>query len=299
MLQASAAIAALGVGPSGVLADDAVVRRKIPSSGEMLPAIGLGTYDSLAANSEEARKAIGDVIASMIAGGATIVDTASSYKAAEEVIGAVVASGKVRDTLFIATKMEATKPAEGKAELQQSLHRLQIARVDLVELHNVADPNQSLAMFRDYKAEGLCRYFGVTSTRASDYAAMETVVRREKPEFMQVGFSIGDRRAEARLLPAAADAGAAVLAAQPVGGIHHSLFQTVKGKALPEMAKDIEAASWAQFFLKYVLGHPALTAAIPGTTSAAHMVDDLGAMRGRLPDAAERQRMATYFDTLR
>jgi diketogulonate reductase-like aldo/keto reductase len=290
---------ALGLGPRRALADEAVLRRKIPSTGEMLPAIGLGTYDSLAANSAETRKAISDVIGAMLSVGATIVDTASSYKAAEEVIGSVVAAEKLRDKLFIATKMEATKPTEGEAELRQSLHKLQIGRVDLIELHNVADPKQSLAMFRDFKAQGLCRYFGITSTRSSDYAAMEAVVRREKPEFMQVGFSIGDRQAEARLLPTAVDAGAAVLAAQPVGGIHHSLFQIVRGKALPPMAKDIEVVSWAQFFLKYVISHPALTAAIPGTTSAAHMGDDLGAMRGRLPDAAERRQMAAYFDTLR
>ena len=116
---------------------------------------------------------------------------------------------------------------------------------------------------------------------------------------MQIGYSIGDRQAEDRLLPAAADAGAAVLAAQPVGGAKHPLFRLVQGKALPDLAKEFGADSWGQFFLKYVLGHPAVTAAIPGTTSAAHMSDDLGAMRGRLPDMAERKKMAAYFDTLR
>ncbi len=292
-------VMAFGLRPFAALADDAVLRRKIPSSGESLPAIGLGTYDTLATDSSEARSAINGVVISMVAAGASIVDTASSYHAAEEVIGAVVTADKLRGKLFIATKMEATEPVAGAAELRRSLQKLQVQHVDLAQLHNVADPKQSLAMFRDFKSQGLCRYFGVTSTMPGAYPAMEAVVRREKPDFMQIGYSIGDRQAEERLLPAAADSGVAILAAQPVGGAKHPLFKLVGGKPLPEMAKDIGAATWGQFFLKYVLGHPSVTAAIPGTTSAAHMVDDLGAMRGRLPDAGERRRMAAAFDALR
>ncbi len=300
MLQlGSAGAMALGAQPFAALADGPVLRRKIPSSGEMLPAIGLGTYLTLKTNSAEARSATSDVLKSMIAASASLVDTGSSYNAAEEVIGDVVAADGIRDKLFIATKMEATEPVAGAAELHRSLQKLKVPRVDLVQLHNVADPKQSLAMFREFKAQGLIRYFGVTSTFPEKYAAMEEVVRREAPGFMEIGYSIGDRQAEERLLPAAADAGTAVLAAQPVGGARHPLFRIVQGKELPEMAMDIGAASWAQFFLKYVLGHPALTAAIPGTTSAAHMADDLAAMRGRLPDMAERKTMAAYFDTLR
>ena len=285
--------------PIAALAEEAILKRKIPSSGEMLPAIGLGTYDTLATNTAEARSAIQAVVKAMTAAGASIVDTASSYKAAEAVIGDVMAADHLRDKLFVATKVEATEPAPALAELKHSLQQLQVSRVDLVQLHNVADPNQSLAMFRDFKAQGLCRYFGVTSTFPGKYPAMEQVVRREKPGFMEIGYSIGDRQAEERLLPGAADAGTAVFAAQPVGGAKHPLFRIVQGKELPGIAKDIDAASWAQFFLKYVLSHPAVTAAIPGTTSAAHMTDDLAAMRGRLPDDGERKKMAAAFDALR
>ena len=299
LLRTGGALLSLGLGPTAALADVPVLRRRIPSSGEMLPAVGLGTYDTLAINSAEARAAIGSVIHSMVAADATVVDTASSYHAAEEVIGDVVTAGKLRDKLFIATKMEATEPVAGAAELRRSLGKLRVQHVDLAQLHNVADPGQSLAMFRDFKAQGLCRYFGVTSTMPTAYPAMEAVVRREKPDFMQVGYSIGDRQAEERLRPAAADAGVAILAAQPVGGAKHPLFRLVAGKALPDVAKEIGADTWGQFFLKYVLGHPAVTAAIPGTTSAAHMDDDLGALRGRLPNAAERKRMASAFDALR
>lgn len=285
------------------LAEEAVLRRKIPSSGEMLPAIGLGTGGSTGetyrSDTAEARAALDAVLKAMLAAGATVVDTASTYGDAEEVIGSVVERDGLRDRLFIATKMEATEEKAGLAELQRSLKRLRVAKVDLVQLHNVRDANQSLAMFKRFKAEGLTRYDGVTSTFPRDYAAMEAVVRREKPDFMEVGYSIGDRQAEERLLPAAADSGAAVLVAQPVGGGRSPLFKLVKGKPLPPVAVEIGAATWAQFFLKYVLGHPAVTAAIPGTTSVAHMEDDLGAMRGRLPDAAERKAMAAAFDAMR
>jgi aryl-alcohol dehydrogenase-like predicted oxidoreductase len=193
--------------------------------------------------------------------------------------------------------MEATEPAGARDELQRSLRRLQTARVDLAQLHNVRDPQQSLAMLRAFKAEGLCRYTGVTSTFPRDYAAMETVVRREKPDFMQIAYSIGDRQAEDRLLPAAMDAGSAVLTALPLG--RSSLFRLVRGKALPDFAAELDIHSWGQFFLKYLLGNPAVTAVIPGTENAAHMTDNLGAGLGRLPDAAERRKMAALFDELK
>ena len=293
----------LGLDPLAVLADDGIRRRQIPSAGARIPAVGRGprgrTGETYRSDTAEARAALTGVLKSMTAAGATLIDTASTYDDAEDVIGSVVTSGGLRDKVFVATKMEATQPEAGAAELHRSLRRLQVTKVDLVQLHNISDPRQSLAMFREFKAQGLTRYFGVTSTRPADYAAMEAVVRREKPEFMEVGYSIGDRQAEERLLPAAADVGAAVLAAQPVGGGRNSLFNLVKGKELPPLAKDIEATSWAQFFLKYVLSHQAVTAAIPGTTSAAHMSDDLGALRGRLPDAGERKRMAALFDAMR
>ncbi len=281
------------------LAESDILRRKIPSSGEWLPAIGVGTGGSLRTDSPEVRAAMSKVLGALIAANASVVDTASTYGDAEQVIGAVVAADKTRQKLFIATKMEATEPTSGNAEFRQSLQRLHVSQVDLIQLHNVSDPKQSLAMLRDLKAQKLCRYIGVTSTRPGDYAAMEAIVRREKPDFMEVGYSIGDRQAEERLLPAAADAGTAVLAAQPVGGGRHTLFELVKGKELPGIAKDIGAASWGQFFLKYVLSHPAVTVAIPGTLSPDHMTDDLGAMRGPMPDAAQRKKMAAYFDTVK
>jgi aryl-alcohol dehydrogenase-like predicted oxidoreductase len=283
--------------PRGAKADAPELRRKIPSSGELLPAVGLGTAGTLNSDDPAARTVLTSVLKSLIAGGGTLIDTASTYGEAEAVIGAVITAERLREKLFVATKMEATEPAGARDELQRSLRRLQTARVDLAQLHNVRDPQQSLAMLRAFKAEGLCRYTGVTSTFPRDYAAMETVVRREKPDFMQIAYSIGDRQAEDRLLPAAMDAGSAVLTALPLG--RSSLFRLVRGKALPDFAAELDIHSWGQFFLKYLLGNPAVTAVIPGTENAAHMTDNLGAGLGRLPDAAERRKMAALFDELK
>jgi aryl-alcohol dehydrogenase-like predicted oxidoreductase len=273
------------------------MHRAIPSSGELLPAVGLGTAGTLNSDDATARGALTAVVKALVAGGGSLIDTASTYGEAEEVIGRVVTAEKLSPSLFIATKMEATEAATGAAELRRSLQRLQTPRVDLAQLHNVSDPRQSLAMFRDFKAHGLCRYFGVTSTFPRDYAAMEQVVRREKPDFMQIAYSIGDRQAEARLIPAAADSGTAVLTALPLG--RNSLFPLVRGKELPGFAKELGIESWGQFFLKYLLGNPAVTAVIPGTENAGHMTDNLGAAQGRMPDPAERQKMVAFFDSLR
>jgi aryl-alcohol dehydrogenase-like predicted oxidoreductase len=156
-------------------------------------------------------------------------------------------------------------------------------------LHNVSRSSQSLAQLRDWKAAGRCRYIGITSTDPRDYGAMEAIIRREKPDFVQVDYSMDNRDAGKRIIPAAAEAGAAVLTALPLG--HTSLFRAVKGKTLPDWAKDVDAETWAQFFLKFLLGNPHVTAVIPGTGNAEHMKDNLGAGRGRMPDEQQRQKM--------
>jgi len=163
----------------------------------------------------------------------------------------------------------------------------------LLQLHNVSRASQSLSQFREWKAAGRCRYVGITSTFSADYNAMEAIIRREKPDFVQVDYSMDNRAAEKRILPAAADAGAAVLTAMPFGKT--SLFRAVKGKSLPDWAKHFDAATWGQFFLKFLLGNKQVTAVIPGTGNADHMIDNLGAARGRLPDAQQRERMAALL----
>jgi aryl-alcohol dehydrogenase-like predicted oxidoreductase len=176
------------------------------------------------------------------------------------------------------------------------LSRLRTRKLDLLQLHNVRDADQSLARFRDWKAQGVCRYVGITSTYHSDFPALEAVLQREKPDFVQFDYSLDNREAEKRLLPLAAQTQAAVLIALPFG--RGRLFRAVRGKALPDWAKEFDARSWAQFFLKFLLGDPRVTCVIPGTADPAHMEDNLGAGHGRLPDAALRARMVQLMERL-
>jgi aryl-alcohol dehydrogenase-like predicted oxidoreductase len=235
------------------------------------------------------------VIDALIGGGGKLIDTASVYGNAETVIGSILDAGKTRERVFLATKIEVRSSKAGADEFQRSLQRLKTTKVDLLQLHNVASAHQSLSQFRDWKAAGRCGYIGVTSTYPQDYAAMETVIRREKPDFVQVDYSMDNRDAEKRIIPAAADVGAAVLTALPLG--RTSLFRAVKGKTLPEWAKEFDAATWGQFFLKFLLGNPNVTAVIPGTGNPEHMTDNLGAARGRMPDAQQREKMVAMLSS--
>jgi aryl-alcohol dehydrogenase-like predicted oxidoreductase len=269
-----------------------ITMRAIPGSGERIPAVGLGTANVFDVGPDAATRArLGEVVQTLIAGGGRIIDTASAYGNAESVLGELLAGG-VRAKIFLATKVVASDAAEFK----RSLERLRTNRVDLLQFHNVRDGGQSLAQFRDWKAQGLCRYIGITSTFHRDFAAVEAVLRREKPDFVQLDYSIDNREVEARLLPLAAETRAAVLTALPFG--RGRLFRAVRGKELPEWAREFDARTWAQFFLKFLLGDARVTAVIPGTADPAHMADNLGAMRGRLPDAALRQRMVQFVQDL-
>jgi aryl-alcohol dehydrogenase-like predicted oxidoreductase len=273
-----------------------LVTRAIPHSGERIPVIGLGTANEFQSPAEgEAKARLKQVVDDLLAQGCKLIDTASSYGAAESVLGELL-SGQDRARIFLATKLENGDKKAGTAEFKRSLERLRLAKVDLLQLHNVQDPNQSLAAFRDWKAQGLCRYIGITTTFKSDYAAAEAVLRREKPDFFQIDYSLDDRDVEKRLLPAALDAGAAVLTALPFG--RSSVFAAVRGKSVPAWAADFDATTWPQFFLKFLLGNTAVTAVIPGTTNPAHLADNISAGRGRFPDAAQRQAMIKFFTAL-
>jgi aryl-alcohol dehydrogenase-like predicted oxidoreductase len=268
-----------------------VLMRAIPKTGERIPAVGLGTASTFDRDSEAARRSAAEVVDALLDAGGRLIDTASTYGDAEVVLGKVIAAGNLRDRIFIATKLE----EPDQAELERSLARLRMSKVDLLQLHNVRDTRQSLAQFRAWKARGVCRYVGITSTYHSDFGAVEAVLAREKPDFVQIDYSLDERTVEARILPLAADVGAAVLTALPFG--RGRLFRAVRGKPIPDWAKTF-AGSWAQFFLKYLLADPRVTAAIPGTTSAEHMSDNAGAMRGPLPDAGQRKRMVAFISNL-
>ena len=275
-----------------------LIARPIPHSGERLPVIGLGTSQVFEIGDDPARRqACAEVLKTLVAGGGTLIDTAPSYGTAESVVGDLLAATGLNGRVFLATKLEDFSRNSGAPQLQASLRRLRTNRVDLMQLHNVSDPHQDLGILREWKAQGLCRYIGITTSFGGDFDAVEAVVRREKPDFLQVNYSLADRAAEKRVIPAAAEVGAAVLTDLPFA--RNRLFRAVRGQKLPEWAGDFDAASWGQFFLKYLLGNEAVTAVIPGTGNPEHMADNLGAGRGRLPDAAQRQRMVAFFDALR
>jgi aryl-alcohol dehydrogenase-like predicted oxidoreductase len=267
------------------------VTRPIPSTGERLPPVGLGTANVFDRDDEATRRSATLVVQSLVEGGGRLVDTASSYADAESVLGGVIAAAGMRDKIFIATKLEALDAAE----LTRSLARLRVESVDLLQLHNVRDSRQSLAQLKAWKSQGVCRYIGITSTSRRDFAAIEAVLERERPDFVQIDYSLDDRAAQERILPLAAELKAGVLTALPFG--RSRLFRVVRGRELPDWAKDF-AATWAQFFLKYLLADERVTAVIPGTSNPAHMADNLGAVRGRLPDQEERKRMVAFIDSL-
>lgn len=279
-------------------ADEPLRTRPIPHGGERLPVVGIGTAVIFDFQNDPVKYAERrQVIQTFIAGGGKLIDTAHAYGRAEDRLGDLVAELGVRDKLFLATKYSYNADrAAATASLQASLRRLKTNRVDLMQAWNVGDANYDFGLLRDWKQQGLCRYTGMTTSSARQYAAIGQVLVREKPDFFQVNYSLGDREAEDRLLPAARDAGAAVLINLPFG--RNSLFRKAGGRPLPDFASDFGAGTWAQFFLKFILSHPAVTAVIPGTDKPEYMLDNLQAGRGPLPDAAMRKRMVQYWDSL-
>ena len=272
--------------------------RPIPHSGEPLPVVGIGTavifdYENDSARQAERRQ----VIQTLVAGGGRLIDTAAAYGRAEDRLGELTSELGVRDRLFLATKFAyRADRAAATASMQASLKRLKTNRVDLMQAWNVGDPQYDFGLLREWKQQGLCRYVGLTTSSRAQYEAVSKVVAREKPDFLQVNYSLGDREAEKLMLPTAQDAGAAVLTALPFG--RNSLFRKAGGRPLPDFAAEFGAKTWAQFFLKFLLSHPVVTAVIPGTDKPEYMLDNLQAGRGPLPDAAMRKRMIAYWESL-
>lgn len=302
-LLAAGAVTAAGAWPgfSALMAhaaDEPILTRPIPRSGEALPVIGIGTaiifdFENDAAKYAARRK----VIEALVAGGARLIDTAHAYGRAEDRVGDLVADLTVRDKLFLATKFSyAADAAAANASMQASLRRLQTNRVDLMQAWNVADENYRLDLPREWKQQGLCRYVGMTTSFAGQYRSIAKALAREKPDFLQVNYSLGNREAEETMLPAAHDAGAAVLINLPFG--RNSLFRKAGQRPLPDFAAEFGAKTWAQFFLKFILSHPAVTAVIPGTDKPEYILDNLQAGRGPLPAAAMRARMIRYWEAL-
>ena len=288
----ASAAAAAKASPRGLL------RKPIPSSGELLPVIGLGTNNYSPTTPEERASRKG-VLERLTASGASVIDTAPAYRASEATIGELLEEIGNRGQAFIATKVTAQGGTreEGVAMLEESRRRLRSERLDLVQVHNLIGAAVLLPLLREQVAGKRIRYVGVTTSRAAQYPDLLALMRSERLDFVQLDYSLGNRLAAAELLPLAQERGMAVLVNLPFGGRRDgNLFSRVKDRPLPAWATEIGAASWAQVFLKYVVSHPAVTCAIPGMTRVANLEDNLGAARGALPDAAMRARMERWWD---
>lgn len=259
--------------------------RKIPKSGEALPVIGLGTWQTFDVGGGAAERApLKQVLEHFFASGAKVIDSSPMYGRAERVVGELVDK-----PAFLATKVWTTGKEQGVAQMQSSLKKMRAQEIDLMQIHNLVDWRTHLDTLRAWKAEGKARYIGVTHYQRSAFDELEKIIRTEKMDFIQLPYSIASREAERRLLPAAKDTGTAVLVMQPFES--GALFGRVKGKVLPDFAREFDCESWAQYFLKFILGHPAVTCPIPATANPKHVQDNLRAGFGRYPDEAQRLKM--------
>ncbi|MBE7200363.1 MAG: aldo/keto reductase [Parafilimonas terrae] len=278
-------------------AAEPLIRRPIPSTGEMLPAIGIGTSRRYEVEATPDKVApLKEAVQTFVALGGTVIDTAPSYGTAEDVLGVILAETGLRQKIFLASKVDTTGRDQTRAEFERSLKRMKVDTLDLVAVHNLIDVDDNLAVLRDLKGEKRIRYVGVTVWRDNQLDALEAVMKRETLDFIQVNYAIDNRAAAERVLPLAADRGVAVMTNVPFG--RDRLFKAVQGKELPTVAKDLGCATWPQFFLKYVLGNPAVTCPIPGMAKASYVEDNLGAARGRLPDPAQRRQMEAFIDAV-
>ena len=274
-----------------------LITRPIPSTGEKLPVIGLGTNAYGVTDPAEfaARK---EVLEQMPGLGGTVVDTARAYGDSELVIGRAMKELGNRDRLFLASKTPIGGDVSGgRSVVEESLKRLQVDTIDLMQIHNLHGLDSLMPILVEMKAEKRIRYIGMSTSTDEQYEAFLAGLARYPVDFLQVDYSIANRNAAERILPFAQERGIAVLINMPFGGRRGgNLFPQVRERALPEWAKKADIGSWAQFFLKYVVSHPAVTCAIPGTTKLSNLVDNQGAGRGRLPDAAMRKRMEEFWD---
>ena len=291
VLRLMAAGAAAAGGPGRAAAEPALLARPIPASGETIPAIGLGTWRTFDVGGGPAeRDPLREVLRRFAALGGRVVDSSPMYGTAESVVGDLGTELGILDTLFLATKVWTSGHAAGIAQMEQSLRRLRAPRLDLLQIHNLLDWRTHLRTLREWKQAGRIRYLGVTHYTSGAYDELERVLRSEPLDFLQVNYSLGEREADRRILPLARDRNVAVLVNRPFS--EGGLFRRVRGTPLPPWAAEIGCASWAQFFLKWILAHPAVTCAIPATSKPEHLVDNMKAGTGPLPDAATRERMA-------
>ncbi|HAT37376.1 MAG TPA: aldo/keto reductase [Gemmatimonadetes bacterium] len=288
-----------------------LIKRTIPSTGELLPVIGLGSANTYSATAlRESRTEKYDVIRSVLRaltdGGGSVFDTAYSYGASEQVSGQVAAELGISDRIWWATKMNAARVsggikdsadlAEARYQIQRSFLRLRIPQIDLFQVHNMGDPLTQIALLRELKQNGYIRYIGITTTFADQYSDLVDVMRSEPIDFIGIDYSVDNRRAEEVIFPMAIERQIGVLVYLPFG--RQRMWRRIGNRSLPDWASELDAYTWAQFMLKFAIAHPAVTAVCPGTSNPEHMVDNLGAGRGRIPNPDQIDRMIRLIDSL-
>ncbi len=270
--------------------------RPIPSTGAPLPVVGVGTWQTFDVGPAAPERAeLKEVLNLLAARGGSVIDSSPMYGQAERVVGDLVSELEAREKFFFATKVWTSGRTEGVRQMEESFRLMRTKRIDLMQVHNLLDVDTHTKTLREWKEAGRVRYIGITHYHAGAHRELERLARTRQYDFVQVNFSMAEREAAERLLPACAESGTAVIANRPFAGAR--LFSRAKGKALPAWAAEFDCASWGQFFLKWILGHPAVTCVIPGTSSTKHLRDNSQAGMGRFPDAATRKRMVEYLRT--
>jgi len=270
-----------------------LISKPIPSSGEQLPAIGVGTWQTFDVGGDPAARSPLREVLKLLNG--NVVDSSPMYGSSESVAGDLIAELGVRDKLFIATKVYTSGRDAGIRQMEDSFRRLQVERMDLMQVHNLLDVAAHVSALKEWKQKGRIRYIGITHYTASAYGEVERSLKSGPWDFLQINYSLGEREAEKKLLPLAKEKNIAVIINRPFA--EGNLFRRTKGKSLPPWAGELGISSWAQYFLKWIVSHPAVTCAIPGTGKPQHMRDNLAAGSGTLPNDGERRRMASYFDS--
>jgi diketogulonate reductase-like aldo/keto reductase len=275
----------------------AMASRPIPASGERLPVIGIGTWQAFDVGADAAaRAALREVLRAFYAGGGRVLDSSPMYGSSESVAGEACAALGICEPLFLATKVWADGREAGLRQMQRSIERMRAGRMDLMQVHNLRDVEAHTASMRELKAHGRVRYIGITHYASFAYPEVERLLRTRQYDFVQINYSLREREAEKTLLPLARELGVALIANRPFAS--GAMLRRALGRPLPPWAAELGIASWAQYCLKWIVSHPAVTCAIPATGKAEHVKDNLAAGYGEMPSAAQRRRMAQYYDSL-
>ena len=271
-----------------------ILRKPIPRGGELLPAVGLGTWQTFDVGAGSAERApLKEVLREFVQRGGSVIDSSPMYGRSETVGGEIAAELGIHKQLFVATKVWTSGRDAGIRQMEESLRRLRVNKLDLMQVHNLVDYRTHLTTLRKWREEGKIRYLGVTHYHAGAYAELARVLATEDLDFVQLNYSMAERDAEERLLPLAAEKRIAVLVNRPFA--EGALFNHTRAKTLPPWAKEIGCASWAQFFLKFIISHPTVTCAIPATSKVSHLIDNMQAGASPLPDARIRAQMVRYL----